>query len=227
MNPLISKADANPLDFSPPILRLQDSPPNPLGRKVLWSLLALLFALILWALIGKLDIVAVAEGKLIPETYLKIVQPAEAGIVKDILVREGQNVKAGQVLLRIGAPDLGQGLNIAAAQITAEALGLDLWFVTGEGPRLSTVTDAAGVAALKPVEAIHDTLSPIYETVRILSRELLIDWTRGGHASPVDRVIDVQMSRLRRKLGDDPREPVMIRTVRGDGYLFAPAVTRC
>ena len=62
---------------------------------------------------------------------------------------------------------------------------------------------------------------------RILSRELLIDWTRGGHASPVDRVIDVQMSRLRRKLGDDPREPVMIRTVRGDGYLFAPAVTRC
>lgn len=62
---------------------------------------------------------------------------------------------------------------------------------------------------------------------RILSRELLIDWTRGGHASPVDRVIDVQMSRLRRKLGDDPREPAMIRTVRGDGYLFAPAVTRC
>lgn len=103
MNALISKADANPLDFSPPILRLQDSPPNPLGRKVLWSLLALLFALILWALIGKLDIVAVAEGKLIPETYLKIVQPAEAGIVKDILVREGQNVKAGQVLLRMDA----------------------------------------------------------------------------------------------------------------------------
>jgi two-component system, OmpR family, response regulator len=62
---------------------------------------------------------------------------------------------------------------------------------------------------------------------RVLSRELLIDWTRGGLANPVDRVIDVQMSRLRRKLGDDPREPAMIRTVRGDGYLFAPAVSRC
>jgi two-component system, OmpR family, response regulator len=62
---------------------------------------------------------------------------------------------------------------------------------------------------------------------RVLSRELLIDWTRGGHANPVDRVIDVQMSRLRRKLGDDPREPAIIRTVRGDGYLFAPKVTRC
>lgn len=55
----------------------------------------------LWALIGKLDIVAVAEGKLIPESYVKIVQPAESGIVKDIMVREGQSVKAGQILMRM------------------------------------------------------------------------------------------------------------------------------
>ncbi|MBK9447102.1 MAG: HlyD family type I secretion periplasmic adaptor subunit [Betaproteobacteria bacterium] len=61
----------------------------------------MLLALILWALIGKLDIVAVAEGKLIPQSYLKIVQPADAGIVKEILVREGETVKAGQVLMRM------------------------------------------------------------------------------------------------------------------------------
>ena len=97
MNTLFPKAEANPLDFSPPLLRLQEAPPNPLGRKVLWGLLALLLALLLWALIGKLDIVAVAEGKLIPESYVKIVQPAESGIVKDILVKEGQSVHAGQV----------------------------------------------------------------------------------------------------------------------------------
>lgn len=82
-------------------MRLQEAPPNPLGRKVLWGLLALLLALLLWALIGKLDIVAVAEGKLIPESYVKIVQPAESGIVKDILVKEGQSVLAGQVLMRM------------------------------------------------------------------------------------------------------------------------------
>ncbi|WP_374421896.1 uroporphyrinogen decarboxylase [Paracoccus sp. (in: a-proteobacteria)] len=56
--------------------------------------------------------------------------------------------------------------------LVPQALGADLWFVTGEGPRLSTITDAAGVAALKPVDAIHDTLNPVYETVRILAREL-------------------------------------------------------
>ncbi|WP_435164306.1 uroporphyrinogen decarboxylase [Falsirhodobacter sp. 1013] len=53
-----------------------------------------------------------------------------------------------------------------------QALGLDLRFVQGEGPRLSTITDMAGVQALRPTDTIHDTLSPVYETVKILSREL-------------------------------------------------------
>lgn len=87
--------------FSPPLLRLQETPPNPLGRKVLWTLLVLLAALLLWAIFGQLDIVAVAEGKLIPQSYVKIVQPAEAGIVKQIFVREGESVRAGQVLMQM------------------------------------------------------------------------------------------------------------------------------
>ena len=63
-----------------------------------------------------------------------------------------------------------------------QALGTDLWFVTGEGPRLSTVTSEAELAALKPVEAIHETLNPVYETVRILSRELPAETTLIGFA---------------------------------------------
>lgn len=98
---ILPQADPRPLDFYPPLLRLTDSPPNPMGRKVLWALLLLLAALLVWALIGPLDIVAVAEGKLIPQSYLKIVQPAESGIVKEILVREGDIVHAGQVLMRM------------------------------------------------------------------------------------------------------------------------------
>lgn len=93
--------DPDPLDFAPPLLRLQDRAPNPLGRKVLWVLLFFLFGLLLWVLFGKLDIVAVARGKLIPKSYVKIVQPSEAGIVKEILVREGETVRAGQVLMRM------------------------------------------------------------------------------------------------------------------------------
>lgn len=61
---------------------------------------------------------------------------------------------------------------------------------------------------------------------QILSRELLLDRTHGRLATPCDRTIDALLSRLRRKLRDDPKEPTMIRTIRGDGYLFAPVVLR-
>ncbi len=66
--------------------------------------------------------------------------------------------------------------------LVPQALGADLWFVTGEGPRLSTITQQSEFDALKPVAEIHETLSPVYETVRILSRELPSDTTLIGFA---------------------------------------------
>ncbi|HOP39679.1 MAG TPA: HlyD family type I secretion periplasmic adaptor subunit [Geobacteraceae bacterium] len=90
-------------DFSPSLVRLQEKPPSPLGRKVIRTAITLFCIMMLWAVFGRLDIVAVANGKLVPQTYLKIVQPAEQGIVKDILVKEGESVKQGQVLMRMDA----------------------------------------------------------------------------------------------------------------------------
>ena len=92
---------ADPADFSPSLLRIQEKPPAPLAGWMVRVLGALLAALLLWAAFGRLDIVAVADGKLVPSSYLKIVQPAEQGIVKAILVKEGEKVGAGQVLIRM------------------------------------------------------------------------------------------------------------------------------
>ncbi|RID91736.1 uroporphyrinogen decarboxylase [Gemmobacter lutimaris] len=66
--------------------------------------------------------------------------------------------------------------------LICQALGADLWFETGEGPRLSTVTTGAELAALKPASAIHDRLAPVYETVRRLSRDLPRETTLIGFA---------------------------------------------
>ncbi len=63
-----------------------------------------------------------------------------------------------------------------------QALGADLWFETGEGPRLSTITGPEGLRALKGKDDIHDHLAPIYETVRILSGELPAETTLIGFA---------------------------------------------
>ncbi len=59
---------------------------------------------------------------------------------------------------------------------------------------------------------------------RVLSRDQLLDLARGRTAVPFDRSIDIQVSRLRRKLCDDAKEPQLIKTVRGGGYLFTPEV---
>ena len=61
---------------------------------------------------------------------------------------------------------------------------------------------------------------------RVLSRDQLLDLTKGRSALPFDRSIDVQLSRLRRKIEADPKEPTIIKTVRGGGYLFTSAVER-
>jgi uroporphyrinogen decarboxylase len=66
--------------------------------------------------------------------------------------------------------------------LIAQALGAELWFAEGEGPRLSTVTDAAGVARLRPADAVHDRLAPVYQTVRILAGALPRETTLIGFA---------------------------------------------
>lgn len=91
----------NPQDFSPGLLRIQSSPPSPFARAMLYLLLLLVVLLFIWAALGKLDIVATAEGKLIPQSYIQIVQPSEQGLIRGILVSEGQQVKTGQVLMRL------------------------------------------------------------------------------------------------------------------------------
>jgi HlyD family secretion protein len=82
---------------------IEHTAPSPLPRTLMWILLFLFGVLLGWSLVGKLDIVATSEGKLVPATFLKIVQPSEGGIVKQILVKEGQRVEAGQVLVKMDA----------------------------------------------------------------------------------------------------------------------------
>ncbi len=61
---------------------------------------------------------------------------------------------------------------------------------------------------------------------RVLSRDQILDMTRGRSAVPFDRSVDVQVGRLRRKIEADPANPLLIKTVRGGGYVFTPSVER-
>jgi two-component system OmpR family response regulator len=73
----------------------------------------------------------------------------------------------------------------------------------------------------------YDLLATLVERPqRVLSRDQLLDLTRGRTANALDRSIDTQVSRLRKKLEREPADPKIIKTVWGGGYMFMPAVTR-
>ncbi|MFN4290727.1 MAG: HlyD family type I secretion periplasmic adaptor subunit [Permianibacter sp.] len=101
MNPL--KSDAPEYAFLPAAAEIEESPPNPLARKVLWLLCGLFFLAVLWACLGEVDIVAVAPGKVVVSDRTKVIQPTELGVVRAIHVRDGSLVKAGDVLVELDA----------------------------------------------------------------------------------------------------------------------------
>lgn len=144
----------NEHDFSPALVRLQAAAPSPLGRAVLYALLALVATTLLWTALAPLDIVAAAEGKLVPSGYLKIIQPTEAGVVREVLVREGDRVGEGEVLARMDTALLAAEGRALTADYDAKRLALRRIDAQLAGERL---TREAGdpAAAYAQVEAQH------------------------------------------------------------------------
>jgi hemolysin D len=89
--------------FLPAALSLQETPTHPAPRRAAIVICALFLIALLWSLLGKVDIVAVAQGRIVVSERTKTIQPLEAGIVHKILVRDGDSVKAGQVLVELDA----------------------------------------------------------------------------------------------------------------------------
>ncbi len=104
------------------LFELATTDASPPRRVVLWIVLALFGVLLLWAFIARVDIVSVAPGRLVPETYVKIVQPAEAGIIRELLVKEGDAVAAGQVLIRLDPTESAADSRANSQQLALERL---------------------------------------------------------------------------------------------------------
>lgn len=132
--------------FYPPLIRIQQVPPHPQHRKVLWIFIMLLVFLLVWSMFGRLDIVAVANGKLVPSGYLKIVQPSEAGIVSEILVQEGQKVQQGQILMRMDA--ILSGADLGAIQTDFQRKRLELARIDAELSGRSFAPQGQGANAI-------------------------------------------------------------------------------
>jgi len=101
----------NEILFLPAELEIQESPPNPIAHWLTWIIIIILLLTITWTILGKIDILARADGKLIPQGRVKTVQPAVNGVVKIIHVQEGQLVGKGEPLISLDSQSVDIELN--------------------------------------------------------------------------------------------------------------------
>lgn len=89
--------------FLPAALSLQETPVHPAPRRAAWVICGLFAAALLWSVFGQIDIVAVAQGRIVVSERTKTIQPLEDSVVARVLVRDGDTVRAGQVLVELDA----------------------------------------------------------------------------------------------------------------------------
>lgn len=92
---------AHETEFLPAALALQETPPSPAPRAVLWGLVALVASVLIWACLGQVDMVAVAAGRVVPGDRTQVVQALELAAVRAIHIRDGDRVRAGELLLEL------------------------------------------------------------------------------------------------------------------------------
>ena len=88
-------------EFLPAVLEVTETPPSPVGRVLLFSIMLLFAGGLLWSVLGHVDEVAVATGKIVPVGQVKVIQSEGKGVVHAIHVKEGQTVKKGDILVEL------------------------------------------------------------------------------------------------------------------------------
>ncbi len=129
-------------EFLPAAIEIVETPASPAGRAVALSIVAAAVFAIIWSCIGKVDIVATAQGRIVPVGQTKTIQPEDTGIVSAIRVADGDHVKAGQTLIELDAGEVTAdhdrfARDLSEAQLDlASARGLQAVLASGDVPRL-------------------------------------------------------------------------------------------
>ncbi|WP_341922203.1 HlyD family type I secretion periplasmic adaptor subunit [Polaromonas sp. YR568] len=134
--------------FLPAALSLQETPVHPAPRRLAWTIIVLFLLALVWSIFGQVDIVAVAPGRIIVSDRTKVIQPLEASVVKSVLVKDGDRVRAGQVLVELDPTmasadkaSVQEQLNAAISEEQRTAALLKT-LATGQAPGLPKGADA-------------------------------------------------------------------------------------
>lgn len=107
------------VQFLPAALALQEKPVHPAPRYIQWTIMVFAALALLWACIGEIDVVATATGKIVPSGKTKVIQPNEVAVVKAIYVHDGQQVKAGELLVELDSQITGADVERLHSELLA------------------------------------------------------------------------------------------------------------
>ncbi len=149
--------------FLPAALSLQETPVHPAPGRLAFGLIALFVLAVVWAIFGKVDIVAVAPGRIIVSERTKLIQPLEASVVKRVLVQDGDRVKAGQVLVELDPTSASADKSSVQQQLAAawseerRTTALLKALASNTAPGLAAPPGAPGAPGqtIEPAEASH------------------------------------------------------------------------
>lgn len=96
---IFKKFNDDSYEFKPLLIEIEDKPVNPLGKSILWIVVAIIVFGTLWLFLAKVDVVVSARGKVIPSGEIKILKPLENGIVSKIFIKEGDKVDKNTTLM--------------------------------------------------------------------------------------------------------------------------------
>lgn len=211
--------------FLPAALALQETPLSPLPRITMWALIAFALLAVLWASFGRIDVVATAQGKIIPNDRTKMIQPFETAIVKAIHVRDGDKVSAGQTLIELDATDasadterVANDLITAKLQATRARALLSAYTTTNTLPRLGALS---GIAPIR-LQAEQRLLEGQYSEYRAKLSQLDADIAKREAELQATRELLTKLERtapIARQRADDYKNLLMQNFVSKHGYL--------
>ncbi len=155
-SPRAPKRSRAEYEFLPAALEVMESPPSPIGRALAATLMLLLVLAVAWSVLGKVDVVAVASGKVVPSGRTKVIQPLEIGVIRGLFVNDGQHVKAGQVLIQLDPTSTGADAEHIASDLVATQTEIARLRAAGSGGEFRAPT-GAGPAIVAANTALLDS----------------------------------------------------------------------
>jgi hypothetical protein len=185
-----NRRDREEVAFLPAALEIMETPPSPLGRAVAVTIAGVCCLALAWACLGRIDIVASASGKIIASDRTKVVQPFETGVVRAIHVRDGQNVKSGDVLIELD-PTMNEAErdHLRSDSSFAGAAARARYVRAKIALALDDPEQVGGLALIAPVTHQAEQVPPPFDGLAIGSPLLrrLIAWTAATPLSIANR----------------------------------------